>query len=92
MRITTLIFILMLATIAIDNVAQADERYIAEVKASDVNYIYSSTGKLTFIKTEDTAEAVDELVAKKPDGLEVTVVTYTDTGQRSPGWKLEDDE
>ena len=95
MRITPFILMALFAVAAANAETIADQRFVAEVEQSDVNFVYASDGKMTIVKTNDTAEAVDALMAKKPTGLDVTVVTYTttvtrsETGDRETGFKLE---
>ena len=90
MRLTVAALIVMFAAVAISSEVGANDRFVEEVKASNVQFIYSDDGKLTFIKTEDTAEAVDALVAKKPRGIVVKVVNYINNGRA--GWELKEDE
>ena len=65
-----------------------EEQFVAKLEESGVQFIYSTEGRVTLIKTETTAELIDSLVAEKPLGVDVTVVTYANTGNRSPGYEL----
>lgn len=89
MRYTALLMILMFFTVAVDAESTAEQRFFDEVIESGVNFVLVDD-HLTLVKTDETAEAVDALVAKKPTGTEVTVITYKNTGNRQPGWKLEE--
>lgn len=83
--------ILLLTTIAVEAEITADARFVTEVEQSGVNFIYNTKTGVVILKTEETAKVVDDLVAKKPDGLEVNVVVYKNTGNVPPGFVLEDD-
>jgi len=91
-RLAIIIVALALAVSLVTSVNATEEEYVAELAASDVQFIYSTNGNVTLIKTEATAEAIDAFVAKAPTSVEVTVVVYSNTGNRKPGYELTNDE
>jgi hypothetical protein len=80
----------MFAAVVVSQETVAND-FVRTLETSKVNFIYVDD-KVTIIKTDDTAEAVDALLKEAPENIDVTVVTYKDTGQRKPGWKLEYEE
>ena len=82
---------LALAIALVTSVSANEEQFVTELEQSGVNFIYSE-GQVTLIKTAETTEAVEAIVAKQPDSVKLTIVIYSDTGNRKPGWKLSDEE
>lgn len=83
-QVVSIVMIIVFA-MAAANMTQAsslgEELFVAKLEESGVQFIYSTEGLVTLIKTEATAELVDALVADKPLGVNVTVVTYLDKGR-----------
>ena len=75
----------------ISSVNATEEQFVTELEEAGVNFIYSE-GQVTVVKTKETAEAVEAIVAKQPDSVKLTIVIYADTGNRAPGWKITDEE
>lgn len=92
MRLTTALLIGLLTMSAVHAELTATDNYVSLVEAADVQFIYNNEGRLTFIKTADTAEAVDALLAKAPTGLDVTVVEYVSHGKAGSELKYGDEE
>ena len=87
-QLTTIVMIIMFTLAAANGATLGEEMFVVKLEESGVQFVYSDEGRVTLIKTEATATLIDELVAEKPPGVEVTIVTYANKGNRSPGFEL----
>ena len=69
--------IAILALALVGTVALANDKYVIQLQEADVNFI-AAGNKVTIVKTDDTTEAVDAIVAKKPADVVLKVVTTDD--------------
>ena len=73
--------IIMFTVAAANATTLGEEMFVVKLEEYGVQFIYSTGGRVTLIKTEATAALIDELVAETPPGVDVAVVTYHDRGR-----------
>jgi hypothetical protein len=95
-KFVTIGMVIMFALVAANAETMSEKEFVAELEDSDIQFIYSTSDKtkssVTIIKTEDTAEAIADLIESKPVDLSVEVVEYITRGRAGYELNYENDE